>query len=186
MEAIQVVITKIFWWFILKVPKMIRKKLFNAEKWCGKDFVIESRVEKDAEKKEHWKALPNYPFNRVLIRLPWDNRSPCDVQLKEVFLRVFVNYAPLRYIFWNEREKDAGIKLENLEREFSVYGSKDFVFSKNTKGFLDVYIYLPSYINISSDIYIDVVGYAVFDSPFGEFVKKVVVHTVLTPDKWHE
>lgn len=184
MEAIQVVITKIFWWFILKIPEMIRKKLFNAEKLCGKYFVIEPRAEKvEADKKERWKALPNYPFNRVLIRIPWDNRSQCDVKLKEVFLKVFVNHAPLRYIFWNKREKDVGIKLEHLEREFDVYGAEDFVFHKNAKGFLDVYLYLPSYIDISSDIYIDVVGYAIFDSPFGEFVKRIVVRGVrVTPD----
>lgn len=52
---------------------------------------------------------------------------------------------------------------------------------------LDVCIYLPPYIDTSSDIYIDIIGYAVFDSPFGEFVKKVVVHDVrITPDMWRE
>lgn len=163
---------------------MIRKKL-NAEKLCGKDFIIECKPEKvEAYKKEKY-----YPFNIVTVRVQWDNRSQCNVKLKEIFLRIFVDNAPLRYIFWNKREKDVNIELDNLEREFDVYGAKDLVFHKNTKGFLDIYIYIPQYIDISYDTYIsyyiDIVGYAVFDSPFGEFTKKIYIREIkIKPDMW--
>ena len=163
-------------------------KLFNAEKWVGKYFIIEPKVDKfEAEKKERWRALPNYPFDRVLIRIPWDNRSHhCDIELKELFLRVFVNNAPIKYIIWSKKEKEVGITISShLEREFDTYNAEDFVFRKNSKGLLNVYVYLPSYVDTSSDIYIELIGYAIFDSPFGEFAKKIQCERVrVAPEDW--
>ena len=191
MEPIQTILSNILSTIALKIPKWIRMKLFNAEKWVGRYFIIEPKVEKfKAEKKERWKALPNYPFNRVWMRIPWDNRSQCDVELKELFLRVFVNHAPFKYIMWNKREIQAGIKIPtHLEKEFDVFNAKEtekgFVFRKNSKGLLDVYIYLPSYIDTNSDVYIELIGYGVFDSPFGEFIKKIWCEKIrVAPEDW--
>jgi len=148
-EIIKMIISEILQKFALKIPEWIRMKLFNAEKWVGKYFIIEPKVERfEATKKERWKALPNYPFNRIWMRIPWDNRSQYDIELKELFLRVFVNDAPFKYIAWNKREIQARIKIPtHLKKEFDVYGAKEteksIVFRKNSKGLLDVYIYLP-------------------------------------------
>ena len=110
--------------------------------------------------------------------------------MKELFLRVFVNNAPFKYIMWNKREIQAGIEIPtHLEKEFYVYNAekteKGIVFRKNSKGLLDVYIYLPPYIDTNSDVYIELIGYAVFDSPFGEFVKKIWCEKIMvTPEDW--
>jgi len=81
------------------IAHITKGKFFNAEKWVGRDIIIESsEIEKEALRKEKWTALPNYPFDIVHIRVHLDNRSRSDVELKELFLRVFVNYAPLKYI----------------------------------------------------------------------------------------
>ncbi len=163
MQTLETIISNILWTILLKIPKWIRMR-FDAEKWVGKYFKIKSKVEKfEAEKKEHWRALPNYPFNRVWVRIPWDNRSQCDVELKELFLRVFVNHAPLKYIIWKKRELEARIEIsEPFEKEFDVYGAekteKSIVFPKNSEGGFDVYTHLPTYIDIESDIYIEILG----------------------------
>ncbi len=94
----------------------------------------------------------------------------------------------MRYIFWSKKEKEVGIsKLDHLEREFDVYGAENLILRKDTKGLLDVYINLPQYIDISSDIYISVVGYAVFESPFGEFAKRIDAREIrVEPSMWRE
>jgi len=133
MEPMQTILSNLLWTIILKLPKWIRMKFFNVEKWVGEDFIIEPKAEKiEAEKKERWKAHPGFPFDRVLIRIPWDNRSRCDVELKELSLRVFVNHAPLKNIIWSEKEKKTGIVISHhLEREIDVYNAENFVFRQN-------------------------------------------------------
>ena len=160
------------------IAHITKGKFFNAEKWVGRDIIIESsEIEKEAlRKEEYWKALPNYPSDIVHIRVPLDNRSRSDVELKELFLRVFVNYAPLKYIIWSKKEKEAGIETEKereVELELSTWNTENFVFRKNSKGELVFYIHLPPYVDTrSSEIKLKLIGYAVFDSPFGEFTKK--------------
>jgi len=180
--------SNILWAIAPKIPKWIRMKLFNAEKWVGKYFIIEPKVEKfEAEKRERWGALPNYPFNRVWMRIPWDNRSQCDVELNELFIRVYVNHAPFKYIMWNKREAEIGIEISH-HREFDVHNAekmeKSIVFRKNSKGLLDVYAYLPPYIDSNSDVYISLFGYTVFDSPFGMFTKKIRCEITVKPEDW--
>ena len=158
------------------IASKTKGKFFDAEKWVGRDIIIESsEIKKEALRKEYWEALP-YPFDRVGIRVPLDNRSRYDVELKELFLRIFVNNAPLKYIIWSKKEKEAGIETEKekeVELELSTRNTENFVFRKNSKGELDFYIHLPPYVDTrSSEIKLKLIGYAVFDSPFGEFTKK--------------
>ena len=168
----------------------IKRKIFNAEKRVGRDIIIESsEIEKEAWRKEKWTALPNYPFDIVHIRVPLDNRSKhSDVELKELFLRVFVNYAPLKYIIWSKKEKEAGIETEKereVELELSTWNTENFVFHKNSKGELVFYIHLPPYVDTrSSEIKLKLIGYAVFDSPFGEFTKKIIIDTKIAKEDW--
>ena len=180
-------------WIALKFLALIahiKRKIFNAEKWVGRDIIIESsEIEKEAWRKEYWTALPNYPFDIVHIRVPLDNRSKhSDVELKELFLRIFVNNAPLKYIIWSKKEKEAGIETEKereVELELSTWNTENFVFRKNKEAALDFYIDLPPYVDTrSSEIYIKLIGYAVFDSPFGEFTKKLIIKTKIAKEDW--
>ncbi|MCU4139754.1 MAG: hypothetical protein MW690_000316 [Methanophagales archaeon] len=127
-------------------------------------------------------------FDIVHIRVPLDNRSRSDVELKELFLRVFVNYAPLKYIIWSKKEKEAGIETEKereVELELSTWNTENFVFRKNSKGELDFYIHFPPYVDTrSSEIKLKLIGYAVFDSPFGEFTKKIIIETKIAKEDW--
>ena len=43
MEPIQTILSNFLCTIVLGIPKWIRMKLFNAEKWVGKDFIIEPR-----------------------------------------------------------------------------------------------------------------------------------------------
>ena len=139
----------------------IKRKIFNAEKLVGDDIIIKSdKIEKEALRKERWKALP-YPFDRVRIRVPLDNRSKhSDVELKELFLRVFVNKAPLKYIIWSKKEKEVGIKNDYTDTEFELYAyTENFVFRKNKEAELDFYIDLPPYVDTrSSEIKLKLIG----------------------------
>ena len=181
-------------WIALKFLALIahiKRKLFNAEKWVGGDIIIKSngpKIEKEAWRKECWKGF-NYPFDRVRIRVPLDNRSKhSDVELKELFLRVFVNYAPLKYIIWSKKEKEVGIKISDYtdtELELYAWNTENFVFRKNKEAALDFYIDLPPYVDTrSSEIDIKLIGYAVFDSPFGEFTKKLIIKTKIAKEDW--
>ncbi len=81
---------------------------------------------------------------------------------------------------------EVGITISShLERELGAYNAEDLVFRRNSKGLLDVYVYLPPYVDTSSDIYIELIGYAIFDSPFGEFAKKIQCERVrIAPEDW--
>jgi len=168
------------------IASKTKGKFFDAEKWVGRDIIIESsEIKKEALRKEYWEALP-YPFDRVGIRVPLDNRSRYDVELKVLFLRVFVNNAPLKYIIWSKKEKEAGIETEKEMKvglEISTR-NENFVFRKNSKGELDFYIHLPPYVDTNSEIYIKLIGYTVFDSPFGEFTKKLIIETRIAREDW--
>ena len=170
------------------IASKTKGKFFDAEKWVGRDIIIESsEIKKEALRKEYWEALP-YPFDRVGIRVPLDNRSRYDVELKELFLRIFVNNAPLKYIIWSKKEKEVGIKNDYTDTEFELYAwnTENFVFRKNKEGALDFYIHLPPYVNTrgSSVIYIKLIGYAIFDSSFGEFTKKIFIDTKIAREDW--
>ena len=179
-------------WIALKFLALIahiKGKLFNADKWVGGDIIIKSepKIEKEV-RKEYWEGF-NYPFDRVRIRVPLDNRSKhSDVELKELFLRVFVNKVPLKYIIWSKKEKEVGIKISDYtdtELELYAWNTENFVFRKNKEAALDFYIDLPPYVDTrSSEIDIKLIGYAVFDSPFGEFTKKLIIKTKLTKEDW--
>ena len=187
MTVLEELALKVLAWIAAHITK---GKFFNAEKWVGRDIIIESsEIEKEALRKENWTALPNYPSDIVHIRVPLDNRSRSDVELKELFLRVFVNYAPLKYIIWSKKEKEAGIETEKekeVELELSTRNTENFVFRKNSKGELDFYIHLPPYVDTrrSSEIKLILIRYAVFDSPFGEFIKKIIIETKIAKEDW--
>ena len=186
MTVLEEIALKVLAW----IAHITKGKLFNADKWVGGDIIIKSelKIEKEALRKERWKGF-NYPFDRVRIRVPLDNRSKhSDVELKELFLRVFVNNAPLKYIIWSKKEKEAGIETEKekeVELELSTRNTENFVFRKNSKGELDFYIHLPPYVDTrSSEIKLKLIGYAVFDSPFGEFTKKMIIETKIAKEDW--
>jgi len=188
MTVLEEIALKVLAW----IAHITKGKLFNAEKWVGRDIIIESsepKIEKEALRKEYWEGF-NYPFDRVRIRVPLDNRSKhSDVELKELFLRVFVNNAPLKYIIWSKKEKEVGIKISDYtdtELELYAWNTENFVFRKNKEGALDFYIHLPPYVNTrgSSVIYIKLIGYAIFDSSFGEFTKKIFIDTKIAREDW--
>ena len=102
MSWIIIVLKEIGIQILFHFPAMIKKRLFSADKWIGKDFLFREAKIEEALRRESI-GVSGYPMNRVSIRIKWENRSKEDVKLTKVFLRIYINNAPLRIIEWDEK-----------------------------------------------------------------------------------
>lgn len=184
MEVIKEELLRCLELMISRLPGWIRKKFFNAEKKVGSRLVIDTLNYTIEILRKEKTGYPNYPFDIVEITIPIDNRSEFyDVELKELFLRVFINRALINYIIWNEKDKRLVEELKYLSRGFSI----NFVIPRDSKTYLTIYVNIPPYIDKSNEIYIDIYGYLTFNSPFGEFTKELRLDNILIkPEDWQK
>lgn len=185
MSWIIIVLKEIGTQILFHFPAMIKKRLVSADKWIGKDFHFRD----DAEIKEALRSesigTSGYPMNRVWLRIKWENRSKENVKLIKVFLRIYVNSAPLRIIEWDEKEISYYPSAGDYEEEISIYGGENYSLPKNRDGFLDVFVNIPPYIDINKKFYLDILGYSTFSSSFGPFDEKVnCCNLRVEPMKW--
>jgi len=164
---------------------MIGKKLFSADKWVGRYIHLGEAMIQEALRKESISVnAPGYPMNMVLIGIKCQNWSKVDVKLAKVFLRVYVNDAPLRVIEWDEKEIPYYPSDWYHEKEISIYGDKNYRLPKNYDGFLDIFVNIPPYIDIDKPIRIVILGYLTFNSCFGYFDKIVDCSFWVEPEDW--
>lgn len=147
--------------------------------WGAKDFHLKDAKVFSAERKETWGG-PNYPMHVVLVDIRWDNRSREDLKLTSVFLKLYVNQAPIRTIMWSEREKS----FTSLE-EIKFTNRRNFnILPKNEEGHFEIRVNIPPYIDITEIIHIYIYGYVTLISSFGSFDKPVVVSLHVRPEEW--
>jgi len=162
----------------------IRKKFFSADKWVGQRFHLREAMIQEALKKESI-GKSGYPMNRVWVRIEWASMTWHDVKLAKVFLRIYVNEAPLRVIEWDEKEMPYYYpSARDYGREISVYGAKNNTFPNLEDGFLDVFVNIPPYIDIDKTIRLRILGYLTFNSCFGYFDKQVKYDLKVEPEDW--
>jgi len=161
------------------------KSFFSADKWVGRYIHLREAKILEALKKESISVkAPRYPMNKVRIRIRWQNWSKVDVKLAKVFLRVYVNDAPLRVIQWDEKEIPYYPSNWYQEKEISIHGGKNYSLPKNHDGFLDIFVNIPPYIDIDKAVRIVILGYLTLSSCFGHFDELVNYTLTVEPEEW--
>ena len=185
MSWIIIVLKEIGTWILLHFPAMIKKWLFSADKWIGKDFLFREDAKIEEALRSESIGTSGYPMNRVWLKIKWENRSKENVKLIKVFVRIYVNSAPLRIIEWDEKEISYYPSAGDYEaEEISIYGGENYSLPKNHDGFLEVFVNIPPYIDINKKIYLKILGYSTFSSSFGPFDKKVEYDLCVEHGEW--
>ena len=158
-----------------KVVHLLIKKHF--ERW------LDSRVQiKGGKAKDVYLAgnlgKTNNPFPCIYILKKYDNRLRDDLDIEKIFLRVYLNGAPLRTITW---EKTENYYEKVTMKEVETYHT-EFKFKKDEKGCIKLSIFIPPYVSRNETIYIDLVGCINLRSSFGSF-KKEIYDTDIQVDK---
>lgn len=163
------------------------KKFFSADKWIGRYVHLREAKIHQARRRESF-GKSGYPMNRVWIRIEWQNWSKVDVKLAKVFLRVYVNDAPLRAIEWDEKEMSYYPSDSDYGGEISVYGGENYTLPKMSEGFLDVFVNIPPCIDIDKTIHLRIRGYLTLSltssSRFGYFDKPMKYDLKIEPEEW--
>ena len=153
--------------FMKKMFHLLIKK--RVEKWLDSRFRIEEGKVKDVYLAGKLVGNPNNPFPCIYILKECDNRLHDVLKVEKIFLRVYVNHAPLKTITWEKIED----YYENLPtKEIYTYPS-GFKFEKDEKGYIHLHIFIPPYVPRNETIYIDLYGYMNLRSSFGSFKKEV-------------
>lgn len=158
-----------------KIIHLLIKK--RVERWLDSRVQIERGKAKDVYLAGNL-GKTNNPFPCIHILKKYDNRLRDDLDIEKIFLRIYLNGAPLRTITWEKIEN----YYEKLKiKEVETYPG-EFKFEKDGKGYIKLYIFIPQYISRNEDIYIDLFGYINLRSSFGPF-KKEIFDTDIRVDK---
>ena len=160
-----------------------RKKLFSADKWVGRYIHLREAMIQEALKKESI-GKSGYPMNRVWVRIELINNVWHDVRLAKVFLRVYVNEAPLRVIQWDEKEESYYPRAWDYGREISVYGSENYTLPEFEDGFLDIFVNIPPYIDTNKTVHLRILGYLTLGFGLVYFDKTVKYDLKVEPEDW--
>jgi len=162
---------------------MTENKPSIIDKWVGQRFHLREAIIEEALKKESVGKF-GYPMNRVKIRIELVNMVLHDVRLVKVFLRIYVNEAPLRVIEWDEKEESYYPRAWDYGREISVYGGENYTLSELEDGFLDIFVNIPPYIDTDKTVYLRILGYLTLGFGIVQFDKTVKYDLKIEPEDW--
>ncbi|MEA2075821.1 MAG: hypothetical protein U9O85_08875 [Euryarchaeota archaeon] len=162
------------------------KKMFHlllkerVDEWLDNSVRIEKGKVKDVYLAGKLVGNENNPFPCIHILKECDNRLRDDFDIEKIFLRIYLNGAPLRAITWE--------KIENYYEKLKIKEVKtypaEFKFEKDVKGYIHLNIFIPPYVSRDETIYISLYGYIVLKSSFGRFKKEIADSIQVDKEKW--
>ena len=166
--------------FMKKMFRLLLKK--RVDKWLDNSVRIEEGKVKDVYLAGKLVGNENNPSPCIYILKRYDNRLRDVLEIEKIFLRVYVNNAPLKIVTWEKIEK----RYENISiKEVYTYPG-EFKFRKNDEGYIHLNIFVPPYVSRDETIYISLYGYIVLKSSFGIFKKEIVDSIPVDKEKWIE
>ena len=145
-------------WFITHTPEFLRRLVVNPLKRRGRQWITNKvRFERGYVESTYDAGKigkTNNPLYCATIRQDIDNRSPEDLRIQRILVRVYINGVPYRTMIWGEGE-DYYNSLQ--PKEIDMYPS-GFVLRKDTKTVMRVNIFIPPYFSREDRTYMTYMG----------------------------
>lgn len=164
--------------FMKKMVHLLLKR--RVDKWLDNSVRIENGKVKEVYLAGSLVGYESNPFPCIYILKRLDNRLRDVLEVEKIFLRVYVNYAPLKTIIWEKIEK----RYENIPIKEVYIHPDGFRFRKNEEGYIHFNIFIPPYVTRDETIYISLYGYIVLKSSFGSFKKEIADSIRVDKENW--
>ncbi len=173
-------------WLITHTPEFLRRLLVNplkkrARQWIankvrfGKGYVESTYAAGTIGK-------TSSPLYCATIRQDIDNRSPEDLRIQKILVRVYINGVPYITMI---RGKGEAYYSSLQPKEIDMYPS-EFALAKDSKTVMRVNVFIPPYFSREVRMYIDLYGQIELNSSFGSFIKGISYQGWVDPGQWKQ